>query len=125
MALGKFANQSSIYSISWGAAKAIDGDKRQEMFSSTCAKTGVGQKTASWYVDLGKIMSIHHVDIYYRKESDSEYGKQYKKTFTKTIPSNTNLKECLNTKSVFIILKRLGSLQLTNNVCLREIHCNI
>lgn len=76
MALGRLANQSSIYSTLWGAVKAVDGDKRQEFFSSECAKTDVGKETASWNVDLGKIMSIHHVDIYYRKESDSEYGKQ-------------------------------------------------
>lgn len=75
MALGRLANQSSIYSTLWGAVKAVDGDKRQEFFSSACAKTDVGKETASWNVDLGKIMSIHHVDIYYRKESDSEYGK--------------------------------------------------
>lgn len=80
--MGKLANQSSFYSYSWDAARAVDGDTRQELFSSSsCAKTGVGQKTASWYVDLGKIMSIHHVDIYYRRESDSAYGKQYKKIF--------------------------------------------
>nr|XP_034316953.1 uncharacterized protein LOC117686264 [Crassostrea gigas] len=82
LALGKVANQSSFYSNSWDAARAVDGDTRQELFSSSsCAKTGVGQKTASWYVDLGKIMSIHHVDIYYRKESDSAYESTYRKFF--------------------------------------------
>lgn len=83
LALGKLANQSSNYLDSFDAAKAIDGNRQQVMFSYTCAKTGKGHITASWNVDLGKIMSIHHVDIYYSKESDSEYGKQYKTTFIK------------------------------------------
>eukprot|EP00105_Crassostrea_gigas_P041897 XP_019926045.1 PREDICTED: uncharacterized protein LOC105335938 isoform X2 [Crassostrea gigas] len=81
LAFGRLSNQSSIYSALWGAAKAVDGDKRQEFFSSACAKTDVGKETASWNVDLGKIMSIHHVDIYYRKESDSEYESTYRGFF--------------------------------------------
>lgn len=98
------ANQSSVYSNSWDAARAVDGDTRQELFSSSsCAKTGVGQKTASWYVDLGKIMSIHHVDIYYRKESDSAYGKQYKKIFKQYFKHYIKNDKIRNT---YILLKR-------------------
>uniref|UniRef100_A0A8W8NH25 Uncharacterized protein n=1 Tax=Magallana gigas TaxID=29159 RepID=A0A8W8NH25_MAGGI len=94
LALGKLANQSSNYLDSFDAAKAIDGNRQQVMFSYTCAKTGKGHITASWNVDLGKIMSIHHVDIYYSKESDSEYESTSRGTFagfSLYISNSTNL----------------------------------
>lgn len=45
------------------------------MFLYICVKIGKGYIIVLWNVDFGKIMSIYYVDIYYRKESDSEYGK--------------------------------------------------
>ena len=47
----------------------MNGDTRQTYVAGSCA---IAAEAASneWRVNLGTIMSLHHIDIYYRKEED-------------------------------------------------------
>ncbi|XP_061190710.1 multiple epidermal growth factor-like domains protein 10 [Saccostrea echinata] len=72
LALRKHAVQSSNHRIAWEANKAVDGDKSTSVYHNSCAVTQTRQSNASWYVDLEKVVGIHHVTIYYRKEQDWE-----------------------------------------------------
>lgn len=38
-----------------------------------CTISNDGKFTATWRVDLGRVFSISHVDIYYRKDFKSLY----------------------------------------------------
>lgn len=72
VALDKTAGQQFTYdnNVKWGADRAVDG--RKSDLSSTgdqCAISGNGQFTADWWVDLGKVLSIHHVSIQYMTEN--------------------------------------------------------
>lgn len=38
-----------------------------------CTLSDDGKYTAEWRVDLGRVVSISHIDIYYRKDFQSMY----------------------------------------------------
>lgn len=53
----------------FGSENAVDGlySDRGE-YVGQCTISDDGRYTATWRVDLGRVVSISHIDIYYRKD---------------------------------------------------------
>lgn len=75
--LGNLAVQQSVWEDSpwrgrenWRANKAVDGrynDRRAD--GGQCVISENYRNTATWRVDLGDIVSISHINIYYRTDN--------------------------------------------------------
>ena len=54
----------------WGGDKALDGRyTNRSAFGGQCVISESFAKTATWRVDLGGVVSISHIYIYYRTEN--------------------------------------------------------
>ncbi|XP_056002122.1 uncharacterized protein LOC130049066 [Ostrea edulis] len=71
IASGKAAQQLYPFSSSrWGADKAVDGLKSDySAVGGQCTISGMEKRTARWWVDLGGVLSIRHITIYYRTDN--------------------------------------------------------
>ena len=73
LALNRYAWQSSTFKNDphYSARKAVDGDRAQtRLYNYSCAIGAADQKSGTWRVDLDHVLSIHHIEIYYRNEND-------------------------------------------------------
>ncbi|XP_056002937.1 receptor-type tyrosine-protein phosphatase alpha-like isoform X4 [Ostrea edulis] len=73
VALGKTAKQLNPYpNKPWGAERAVDGLKSK--FTATgrqCTISNNYKQRAKWWVDLGGVLSIRHITIYYRTDNSA------------------------------------------------------
>ena len=54
----------------WRGDKAVDGRyTNRSAMGGQCVISENGRKTATWRVDLGGLVSISHIDIYYRTDN--------------------------------------------------------
>ncbi|XP_052694145.1 multiple epidermal growth factor-like domains protein 10 isoform X1 [Crassostrea angulata] len=84
IALNKTAYQKNQYekgNNTFDASNAVDGLKSDLRWSGgQCAVSATSKETATWWVDLGSINSIHHITIYYRTENQNEIS-DYRNSF--------------------------------------------
>lgn len=60
----------------WGSKNAVDGSYNERGASGNqCTISDNYRKTAEWRVDLGDIVSISHIDIYYRTDNFQSKSK--------------------------------------------------
>lgn len=78
VALHKPAYQTNPYrkdNDSFDASNAVDGLKSNLAWSGgQCAVSALEKETATLWVDLGSIYSIHHITLYYRTDN-TDWGK--------------------------------------------------
>ncbi|XP_069128346.1 uncharacterized protein [Argopecten irradians] len=90
VAVGKPANQSSTHSI-WVPDKAVDNCTKPYVESGCCSHTDPINRTtnAHWDVDLGQLMTIDDITIYYRAGYAKRFGgyQIYVYNVTSTIPT--------------------------------------
>ncbi|XP_062605891.1 multiple epidermal growth factor-like domains protein 10 [Saccostrea cucullata] len=70
VALHKTAQQQYPFSNGyWGANKAVDGKYSiRSADGGQCTISDNQKQTATWWVDLGDVLSIHHIKIYHRTD---------------------------------------------------------
>lgn len=77
IALHKSAWQLHPYEYrNYDASRAVDGLKTNlQATAYQCTISEDNYKTALWRVDLGDILGVHHITIYYRTDNDP-WGKR-------------------------------------------------
>ena len=82
MALGKnvFEDQKWRGRENWTGENAVDGHYTdRSAFGGQCVISENGAQTATWRVDLGNVVSISHINIYYRTGNSMKYINFIKK----------------------------------------------
>ena len=82
MALGKtvFEDQKWRGKENWTGENAVDGRYTdRSAFGGQCVISENKAQKATWRVDLGGVVSISHIDIYYRRENGMKYMNFIKK----------------------------------------------
>lgn len=78
VALNKTAYQTNPYRKDndfFDASNAVDSLKSNLHWTGgQCAVSALKKETATWWVDLGSIHSIHHITLYYRTDN-TDWGK--------------------------------------------------
>lgn len=77
VSLGNLARQRPVWEDNpwlgtedWRATKAVDGRKNDRRATGgQCVISENNRKTATWRVDLGYVVSISHIKIFYRTDN--------------------------------------------------------
>ena len=73
MALNKTVWEDEAWgdrSVRWGAINAVDGRySNRSAAGGQCVISDNMKRSATWRVDLGGVVSISHIDIYYRTDN--------------------------------------------------------
>ncbi|XP_065923326.1 uncharacterized protein [Magallana gigas] len=75
--------ESTYYKDSLNASNAVDGLKTNLSFiGGQCTHSGNGQYEAMWRVDLGAVLGINHITLYYKTENvlwgpDNGYARRF------------------------------------------------
>ncbi|XP_061166269.1 receptor-type tyrosine-protein phosphatase epsilon-like [Saccostrea echinata] len=80
IALGRPAWQQYNFTSrsAWGAANAVDGNYTDRSAGGNqCTISENKKQTAEWRVDLGSVVSISHIDIFYRTDNFPSPGPYY------------------------------------------------
>ncbi|XP_069126725.1 fucolectin-4-like isoform X2 [Argopecten irradians] len=78
VALNKTAEQSSdLFVDKWLANKAVDGCENTNVYSDCCTHTGPNTEEAWWRVDLGELMTVNQITIYYRDPFQYRFAGYY------------------------------------------------
>lgn len=56
-----------------GSEKAVDGLFTDRGSGDQCTLSEGGHYTAEWRVDMGSVVSISHINIYYRTDNQGRY----------------------------------------------------
>ena len=82
MALGKTVLEDQKWKgkEKWTGENAVDGRySNRSAHGGQCVISENFAKKATWRVDLGGVVSISHIDIYYRRENGMKYINFIKK----------------------------------------------
>ncbi|XP_061191084.1 receptor-type tyrosine-protein phosphatase T-like [Saccostrea echinata] len=98
LALGKPAWQKNNHQgkeIEWGAEKAVDGHfSDRSAGGNQCTISANGKQTATWRVDLQRVVSVSYINIYYRTDNAPSPGTYYGRFAGFSLyVSNTTLKD--------------------------------
>ncbi|XP_071123338.1 fucolectin-6-like [Mytilus edulis] len=87
VAYDKPAEQSSVYSLSYSAAKAIDGSVNTYMHTNK-------EQSPYWIVDLGKIYQIKRIEIFNRNAGFNSTGERLRDLDIIVGPSHNEMQIC-------------------------------